>query len=229
MVSLIELPQADRLRQVPQLMLTEIDTNRLAHQLTNHIRNQHLAGMADTVDPSRLVQRRPKEITITLQHLARMNRHPDLERTRLAPGRGRQTIHGLQRPSNCRVGIVEHGDHAIAGVLEHPTTGIGQRFADDAVVLLERFPIPATWSSQSAVDPTTSVITNTDVNARPPTARTYSEPGNHALEHRRRRVCQISYTNDLTDPLAGSDVDCPVGDRQMRRAWATAQGPMKAL
>jgi len=45
-----------------------------------------------------------------------------------------------QRSGNSRIGIVEHGDHSVSGVFEHPATSRLDRTVHQAVMDLQRRP-----------------------------------------------------------------------------------------
>ena len=121
-------------------MHPEIDAGRSAHQLTSDVGDQHLAAVADPVDPRDLVHRWAEEVAVALRCRPSVHRHPNTQGSRGAPLATCQRINGVQGTCDRAVGLVEHRDHPVAGVFEHPTAGGLHRAVHHVVVHLEGRP-----------------------------------------------------------------------------------------
>jgi hypothetical protein len=97
-------------------------------------RKEHLAAMPECQQPRRAVEGRTIPVTGTHLGHARMDGHPDTQRTRGRPLLGREVALSIDRGFDGRHGPIEDREHAIARRLHDCSTGVLDRGREDRVV-----------------------------------------------------------------------------------------------
>ena len=127
---------------VPQPVRAEIDeldrcSEPVAGEIGGDRRADDLAAVPDGQDPRHPVERRAEVIAIAGLRGPDVERHPHPERAGLAPGRVAERSLGGECRVNCVDRIVEHGQHPVAGRLDHRATARLDGHAQEVIVLGE--------------------------------------------------------------------------------------------
>ena len=97
-------------------------------------RQQDLAAVTDRHEPGGAVDRRAEVVGAAPLGVARVERHPDVERAGLAPLGGGQGALGGEARGDALVRRREDGHQPVAGRLDHDAVGRFDRVAEDRVM-----------------------------------------------------------------------------------------------
>ena len=128
-----------RAAQVLEVMVPELDEpdrgrQGVAHQISRHLRAQHLARVRRAHQTGGAVQHRPEIVAVALLGDPGVEAHPDSQRTRLPPRLSLQGALARDRGVDGIVGGWKHGRHAVTGALHDVAAVRFDRFAQKGIM-----------------------------------------------------------------------------------------------
>ena len=119
-----ELEDSKRLGEIAELVFAEVDERVAVDDRRHGLRQQHLATVADGLDPSAGVDDRTEVVAAAHLGFAKVQAHPHLE-CRPGPRRGRQVVLRRDGSIDRRRCLRERNGEGVAGGGEHvPATGL---------------------------------------------------------------------------------------------------------